>query len=85
MKDLSFIKDYLDIQINLNKKSIELFQKEYIEKCLTDLNLEKCIPVATLMITKNNLKINPNKTNLNDIKSVQKIIGKLLYLVLGIR
>ena len=34
------------------------------------------------MIAKNNLKINPNKANLNDIKSAQKIIGKLLYLVL---
>ncbi|KAK6611374.1 reverse transcriptase domain protein [Botrytis cinerea] len=40
LKDLGPIKDYLGIQINLNKESIELFQEEYIEKCLTDLNLE---------------------------------------------
>ena len=35
------------------------------------------------MITKNNLKINPNKANLNNIKLAQKIIRKLLYLALG--
>ena len=85
LKDLNLIKDYLGIQINLNKDYIELYQEEYINKCLKDLKLKDCIFVATPIITKNNIKINPNKADLNKIKWVQKAIGKLLYLVLGIK
>ena len=37
------------------------------------------------MVVKNNIKINPNKVDLDKIKWAQKAIGKLLYLALGTR
>ena len=71
LKNLDPIKDYLGIQFNLNKDYIELYQEEYINKCLKDLKLEDYTPIATPIITKNNIKINSNKANLDKIKWVQ--------------
>ena len=87
LKDLGLIKDYLGINIeyNLDKGYMKLYQESYIEKVLARFNMTDCKPKDTPMDSKVKLEPNPNQANKEEINLFQQIIGCLLFLTLATR
>ena len=84
LKDLGFIKDYLDIEIdyNLNKGTLKLNQTKYLNKVLERFNISNKNPKYTSL--KANIKLEPNKGIAKETEIIwfQAIIGCLLYLAI---
>lgn len=84
MKDLGEELKYLGINIKCKRDAIELDQKDYLENLLRKYSMENCKPTATPIEPK--LELSKENVNNKDlIHRCRKLIGSLMYAMLGTR
>ena len=87
LKELGLIKDYLGIEINydLEKQTLKLYQTKYIDKILARFDMNNANTCTTPMDNRAKIKPNNSQALKGEIKWFQAAIGALLFLMLATR
>ncbi|KAB2615107.1 hypothetical protein D8674_021695 [Pyrus ussuriensis x Pyrus communis] len=80
IKDLGVLKYFLKIEMASSRKGLFLNQWKYVMDLLKDANMSDAKPAITPLDSK--LKLNLGGTPLSDINSYQRLVGKLIYLMI---
>ena len=80
IKDLGILKYFLGIEVASSSKGLFLNQRKYVMDLLTEVKMSDCKPAMTPLSVK--LKLTDQGTQLSDITSYQRIVGKLIYLTI---
>lgn len=80
IKDLSPLKYFLGIEIATSSKGLFLNQRKYIADLLQDADMLHTKPAATPLDSK--LKLDSSGEVLNSPSYYQKLVGKLIYLII---
>ncbi|XP_070020423.1 uncharacterized mitochondrial protein AtMg00810-like [Nicotiana sylvestris] len=90
VKDLGELRYFLGIEVMRSKKGVLLNQRKYALELITDAGMSSCKPVATPIELNQKLTTvdydshvgKTYDTQLEDIGSYQRLIGKLIYLTI---
>jgi Reverse transcriptase (RNA-dependent DNA polymerase) len=79
IKDLGYLKYFLEIEIIFSKKGLFLSQRKYILDLLKETGKIGCKSVSTPIDSRNKLNCE-DEDALSNINQFQRLVGKLIYL-----